>query len=336
VFLLRGVDENGRFLLGEVAAIESNSMGQSKLALMDLSNRALTYLPGYLPDTRFQNSRSSYLWSGMAVDDDWIVWQQTDGAKVGVKIYNRASGNLSQLDITHITEPSVPGMLTTEPEVTAASVDHGMFVWTVLDPNAAEQGKVATVIKSYDFKTGRITTVGKHGVEPGISWPYVVWLEPDLTTLTEGEVCSNVVAKNLETGATNTLQGYCDLREVAPNDDWVASNSNGSAFIQNVYNTRRQIIRGDSGPEIQRLTMNQRLVAWAEWGKPTVWDRQLQKVVRLDGFEGTSTNADGCMVNGKMLAWQASTQPPGPAGAQPTPQPDDLYIYVMDTTQLPK
>jgi hypothetical protein len=80
--------------------------------------------------------------------------------------------------------------------------------------------------------------------------------------------------------------------------------------------------------------MNERLVAWAEWYKPMVWDRNLQKVVRLDGFDGTWVHADACLVNGKMLAWQASTQAPGPAGTYPTPLPDGLAIYVMDTTQL--
>jgi hypothetical protein len=231
LFLLRGIDENGHFLVGEVAPTDPTSFEESKLALMDLSNKAVTYLP----DAIFQNDTTSYIWSGVAVDGDWIVWQQNDGQttnKANVKIYNRSSGKLSHLEITHLTEPGVPGMLTTESEVTSASVDHGMFVWTELDQNAAEQGKVATVIKAYDFTTGQSTVIGKHGVAPSISWPYVAWLQPDLTTVIEGEVCSNIVTKNLETGATNALQAYCDLRGVAMHDDWVASSSDGSAFIQ--------------------------------------------------------------------------------------------------------
>jgi hypothetical protein len=106
-------------------------------------------------------------------------------------------------------------------------------------------------------------------------------------------------------------------------------------FLENLGPTRRQVIAPQQdGSFHYNLSLNDRLVTWESEGPPRVWDRALERLVELDGYAGS---VDGRVVNGHTLAWQSAPSykdwidSPGQGML-----PDNLTIYVMDTSQLPK
>jgi hypothetical protein len=323
VLILEGVAPDGRFVAGALVPRSRTSFEASRLVLMDVAGGQVTEV-ATLPFDYAGNSRGL----GLTVDGDWVVWHEAGT----LKAYNVATRALSKIEMATDSRAGVPESYV--PSVLAVSVDHGVAVWAETTSEKPEQDRVASVVKRADLATGRVSIIGRSGVNPVISWPVAAWIEPDLSTVVEGQALSRLVTLDLETGALRRLGDLHDLWEIAIRGDTIVSQAEDVVYLENLQQTRRQVITPQSGVAINKLTLNERLVTWVSEGSPRVWDMELERLVSLDGYAGS---VGGRVVNGHTLAWESAPSYKDWIDSQgQSALPDNLTIYVMDTLRLPK
>lgn len=329
VLMLRAVSEDGSFVAGVLVPRTGGGSDRLKIVLMDVGSKRITEVgtlaQGYV-------GTASYGGSSIAVDGDWVVWQEGST----IRAYNKASRSYSQVE-TCCTDPSRYPDFNRIPQARWLSVDRGAVVWAEGSEEEAPAGKVRSVVKRADLETGQTTVIGKYGLSPVISWPTVAWIEPDLSTEVEGEFSSSIVTLDLETDEARTLgPPRWSLREIGAYQDWVAYAAMGAGmiFIENAAQTRRQVVAPMGGEFRTRLTMNERLVAWTSGGIPKVWDRAQERLVSLEGYAGSG---EACVVNGSALAWQSVPSAEDWMASEGTGSlPGNYTIYVVDSAKLGK
>lgn len=323
LLMLKAVAEDGKSLVGVAVPRDRTSSAAAKLVLMEVETRRITEI-ATKPN---EYTGSNYAWAtGASMDREWVVWREA----TTLQVYNIATDQRSEIKISneYLNAPMRIGGTT--------ALDHGIAVWAEGTSEKPEQDRIASVVKSVRIATGEITVLGRSGVNPGISWPTVIWIEPDLTTdpTQEGQVASRIVTLNLESGATLVLDGLYESDEVASYEDSVTWRgwSMGLIFLADFAQTSRQVIAPQYYSERQNLTLNKRLVAWDSSGGD-VWDRQLGRLVMLNETYRTGT----ARVKGQTLAWQSVPDTNQQMGYGPdTLQPDDMTIHLLDTSQLSK
>lgn len=332
-FRLVAVDEDGRFLVGEVnlSAVANASSEVSNLSIMDLPTGGVSPIPGSA-----WGDAGYYVRGSAVVNGDWIAWLMgsADGetSKLTIKAYNRVTASVVDIPLKPTVDNIVPDFRSLLPSLSSNSVDHNMVVWAEASGEIVK-GKLASVIKSYNLDTGETTEIGRYGLRPVIYWPYVAWLETDLGSAIEGEYNVTIVVHNLQTGENRTLGTNYSIRELAIYDDTIGYTAGISGILENMAQTRRQIITPYGFAQVWRLTLNDRLAASLGTNAPAVWDRKLEEVVRLTGFTSSSQGNFGtCVVNGHTLAWQSG---PKLDVTNPITPPTDVKIYVVDTNSLP-
>jgi hypothetical protein len=321
-FLLRGVSADGRFIVGFDMPRDTNHEEHLRLVMMEVSTRDVTEI------ARIPNPSSSgyVVVPHVSMDREWGAW--TEGKLI--RAYNMASGRTTQLEMTSL------GAETRYLATVALriSVDSGVVVWAEGDYWDTQNGRVASVIKMADLETGKVSTIGEHGIRPVISGSNVLWVEPDLTTEVEGIVSSRIILHNLQTGERRDLGLYHWVYDIAIRGDSMVLRFSNSLTLQNLAQTRRQIMASEHYREnIYGYTINEQVVAWNGGLTPMVWDRSLQRLVELRG--GVAYMNMGLMVNGDNLAWQAAP-PSGQAPVTFSLFPEGSTIYLLDTTQLRK
>ena len=322
MFLLRGVTEDGGTIVGLMVPRVQSDAGSTKLAVMDVSSRQLTEIaplqlpnPGYYP-----------FWHEVALDGEWVAWW--DGS--AISLYNVTTRASSQI------ETSTNGLESFHeiPMMVRVSIDRGVAVWAEGSGRETEGGRVDSVVKSIELSTGQISTLGEHGVYPVISWPLAAWIEPDLTTRTEGISRSKIVTMDLQTGAKRDLGTYHWVQGIGLHNDAIVLSFSGGLFnvLQDLTQTRRQIImpEGYNSSHLYGSSLNERLATLSTGGAPRVWDRKLNHLVDLGGY---GSSVAGRLINGNTLAWQVV---PKGERVDPFKLPDNLTIYLLDTSQLPK
>jgi hypothetical protein len=323
VLILEGVAADGRFVAGVVVPRSRTSFEAPRLVLMDVAGGQITEV-ATLPFEYAGNSRGL----GLTVDGDWVVWHEAST----LKAYNVATATLSQIELAADSRMGVPESYV--PYASAVAAGHGVVVWAETTSGKPEQDRVASVVKSADLATGRVSIIGRGGVNPVISWPVAAWIEPDLSTVVEGQARSRLVTLDLETGAPRRQGDLRELWEIGIHGDTIATQAQGVVYLENLQQTRRQVIAPQGGSIMNKLTLNERLVTWVSEGPPRVWDRELERLVNLDGYAGS---VGGRVVNGHTLAWQSAPSYKDWMGSQEQGVlPDNLTIYVMDTLRLPK
>jgi hypothetical protein len=324
IFMLSGVAEDGRFVVGTIVPRDRRSMEKPRIALMDTATGRLTEIA----TAHNYASNAYFACAGATVDGDWVVWQE--GRKF--RVYNVVTQALSEVQpAARVGSDSIgPYAL---PSTGGVWVDNGILVWAERSNEPAPPDKMPSVVKTYDLATGSMQTVGRYGAQPVISWPIVAWIEPDLTTEVDGELQADLVALNLQTGERRTLIRFWSMREIGIHGDAIVGRSGSMVFLINLDGTRKQVIAPENMGWEGRFTMNERLVT-ACHGPDRVWDRAQDRLVSLNGYGYTLSK----IINGHMLAWQSvgsykewiySTQ-------SGNVLPGDLAIHLLDTSQLPK
>ncbi|MFL5734987.1 MAG: hypothetical protein ACJ78Q_17655, partial [Chloroflexia bacterium] len=326
VFLLKGVAEDGQFVVGLRVSRAQPGEEAPELVLMDVDSRVITEvaeLPGDYGSNAFGRG-----WFGLAVDGDWVVWQEA-GA---LKAYNVVTRTRTEINRATDSRGGIPDAYL--PPSQAVSADHGIVVWAEGTTEKPEKDRAASVIKSADLATGQVSVIGKGGVNPSISWPTVAWIEADLSTLVEGQARNRLVTLDLQTGEVHRRDELRDMSEVAIYSDSIALMNFSMIFLENLGPTRRQVISPQQdGAFHSKLSLNDRLVAWVAEGPPRVWDRERESLVELDGYAG---GGEARVVNGHTLAWESAPSFKDWMGAQGSGAvPDNLTIYVVDTSRLP-
>jgi hypothetical protein len=317
-----GVSPDARFVVALVLRGPCTCDWTARVVTVDVATGARTEI-GAL--TTLQGNMV-YTVRSAAVSGDWIVWPDADHFSA----FNTATNALQTVPIGHGTEPVLDFFM--DYWTGKTQVDHNVLVWSEGSPGTPDPGRQPTVVKSRDLNTGEETVLGRGGQNPVISYPYVAWIEADLTTLNEGDVLSRIVVANLETHELRReLPGLRWPYELALKDGWLVTWSHfNTTFLENLEQTRRFVIRPQEGVSTSGLTLNDRIVTWMGQGPTRVWDRRLERLVLLDSGGGGMT-----FVNGNALVWEASEGGEGKAGANGAPvPPGDFTIYVMDTGQL--
>jgi len=322
MLMLKAVAEDGKTIVGLIVPLDKTSFVASKLVLMDVASLQITEI-ATKPD---EYGSSNHVWAkGASMNREWIVW--LEGRTL--QVYNIKSHQRSEIKISHeYLDARMPIKET-------ISVDHGIAVWAEATSEEAVKDRIASIVKSVQLATGETSVLGRYGVNPIISWPTVAWIEPDLTTEQEGQVLARLVTLDIQSGATKVLGGLWGFTEVAVSGDtlvWTNWDSGAGTILSNFAETRRQVIipQQQQSAGHQKLTLNERLVAWSSGD---VWDRNLGRLVWLDKTKG----AGSAILKGDMLAWQILPPYTQQMGYEPfTMQPEDMKIYLLDTSQLPK
>jgi hypothetical protein len=329
IFLLRAVAADGKVIAGWIVPRSENGQEATRLALMDVATRQITEV-AVLPTTGQDINQFRYSsWGKIYMDGGWVVWQE--GPQL--KIYNISTQKHRQIATASDNMGAIPGFYRMA-RADVVSLDHDLVVWAEGSNETPEAGKLASVIKSLDLATGTISVIGKHGANPVISWPNVAWLEPNLVEDTEGLIYSKPVVVNLTTGEKQYMSERYHVGAIALYGDTLLVNEWGMMFLNNLAETRRQIITPQQNrSNTYGFTLTDRLVAWCSRG-PQVWDRTLQSLVSLGG---ASDEYGATLVNESALAWQASPNYSAWMESRERGElPADFNIYLIDTSHLPK
>jgi hypothetical protein len=320
ILTFKAVSEDGKTIVGRAGPTDRKSFAPPKLVLMDVASRQVTEI-AKAPD----ESGAFYTWvNGVSMDQEWVVWPE---GRI-LQVYNITTRQRSEIQMRdEFLEAHMPIKET-------ISVDHGIAVWAEKASEKPGQDRIASVVKSVELATGETSVLAPSGMNPMISWPMVIWIEPDLTTIQEGQVLSRLVTLNLETGAHQVMSGLLGVDEVAAYGETATWQGWGMnvVVLQDFAETRKQIIAPLDTTGRQNLTINERLVAW-DSARSDVWDREIGRLIRLNETRAPVT----VRLQGRMLAWQTDPSFNHRLGFESDIlQPEEMKIYLLDTTTLNK
>ncbi len=265
-----------------------------------------------------------------AADDHWVVWTEADDQpnffNWTLFAYNQQTRQVRQLaQATKINGQAVSGPYPT------VVLDHGLLIWNQAVGPVSPATLDNAVVRTENLATGTVTTLATRAGAPlALSWPWVAWSQ--VTTGSGGYT----LLKNLNTGQELhiTIQSsYITLAgtSVAYTDIQGYRLYLLSDVTQSTTNPQILVQVEDAGDHIQYITMNDRLIAWAQYTAIQVWDRAEHRLVTLPISNGESDS----WVGGHTLVWLD----PEPKAQQDQDLRENLIptptFDVIDTANLP-
>lgn len=256
---------------GNTFPMQSRSVDTSQyidsIGLIDLHTGHITLL-ATLP--------TGYLALACTVTGPWVIWMQAysnTSPHWMLKAFNRQNGEVRLLD-----QGNGPSGL--QPEAS-----NGRVVWTMAtaDTSGATQSEI------YTFATGTKTVLAPQTSGPRISWPWVSW--------TDG-VAKAIVFTNLETAQqvrlpmpySPTTVAFAGTSFVYTNDDYSQVTLVPSILAQPMGSYVIEDKQTDGSDFDEFPTLNERLVSWVGPHSWLVFDRKLQRPVKIaigaNGFDG--------------------------------------------------
>ncbi|HEY1387833.1 MAG TPA: hypothetical protein VGF38_04750 [Ktedonobacterales bacterium] len=317
-----GITDDGQ-VCGSTWLMRSQSVNLSKViesvGLMDLHTGHIAL---------FATMPAGYYQVACTVTGSWVIWTQTPGSNVAsaaahwvIKAFNRQTGDIRQLDQGHGPSGQQP-YTSIQPQPYASN---GRVVWTTYSQDTP--GKTQSEI--YTFATGKKTVLAPLTGGPRISWPWVSWGDGD---------ASAVVFENLETGQqvrlpmsyAPTTVAFAGTSYVYTNSDYSQVTLVPSILAQPITSYVVEDKQADGGDFNEFPTLNDRLVTWQG---PNVWlvfDRKLQRPVKIAiGVNGLN----GFVSSHYLVATPALTQ--ADWDAQSHGLPYNAVMLVIDTNTLP-
>lgn len=313
---------DGKFAVCVAWSVDWEEHGGSrpgKVVLVDVANHNVNEIR-----TLPHNNTQAF---DISADDQWIAWIETTNAMANsdatIYAYNLATNTLQE--VTHAAKlgPNIPMGTTIGPS--SPRVNHGTVVW--FEDALSNHGSVARVIRKLDLDTRQAETLAENAFYPKISWPYVSWLQgresnPQITTY-------YIDVLNLQTGVTKTLRDPYTPNFDIYDKDVVWATRSGELVLTDVDETYRQVLmRGSYGENIERLTMNDRLIAWNSYEPAMVWDRMLGRLVDIP-----DRDARNIFLSGDYLVWQSLG---ANSSSAPANTSTGATINVVDTSSLRK
>lgn len=257
-----------------------------------------------------------------AGDGRWIVWQEAndepDFYNWRLRAYDRDTGSVREIAraTTDAGGAPLPGPLS------FVATGHGLAMWGQgVGPRVSAGSMQDAVVRRADLASGSVTTVAVSAGWPALSWPWAAWVVFEGTG-------GYVHTTNLDTGRTSRLEiRPASLSLSGPN---LAYNDAASLSVWlvdrvDVGGPGTMVARSPEGNYLEWPTINPRIVAWAENGSSTVFDRARVQEVVLPVSSGWSSST----ASGPLLVWE-ETDPSTPVSQG---WPD--RVAVVDTSVLP-
>ncbi len=317
-----GITDDGK-VCGSTWLMRTQSVDLSKViesvGMMDLHTGHIAL---------FATMPAGYYQVACTVTGSWVIWTQTPGSNIAsaaahwvIKAFNRQTGKTILLDQGHAPNGQQP-WVSIQPEPDASN---GRVVWTTYSQDTP--GK--TQSEMYTFATGKKTVLAPLTGGPRISWPWVSWGDGD---------ASAVVFENLETGQHMSLpMSYAPTTVAFAGTSYVYTNSDYSqvtlvpsilAQPMSSYVIEDRQTDGSTFDEFP--TMNDRLITWVGPNAWLVFDRKLQRPVKIAiGVNGLS----GFISSHYLVATPNITQ--ADMDAQHQGLPYHHVMLVIDTNTLP-
>lgn len=258
----------------------------------------------------------------------WVIWSQTYGntfesyaAHWVLKALNRQTGEVRVLDQARSPDGQQPPA-SIRPEPYASN---GRVVWTTY--SQATPG--TTQSEMYSFATGTKTVLADQTSGPKLSWPWVSWGDG---------IGKAMVFKNLESGqqvrlpmqSPPTTAAFAGTSFVYTNSDYSQVSWVPSILVQPISASVIEDKQIDGSGFDEFPTLNARLISWVGPDAWLVFDRKLQRSVKIaigaHGFAG--------FVSGHYLvAFPPLTEAEFDAQRQGLPY--HHVLQVIDTNTLP-
>lgn len=317
-----GITDDGQ-VCGSTWLLRSQSVDLSKIiesvGLIDLHTGRITL---------FATMPAGYFQMACTVTGSWVIWMQTSGTTFEsyashwvIKAFNRQTGQTIQLDQGHGPSANQP-WVSIQPEPDASN---GRVVWTTYSQDTP--GK--TQSEMYTFATGKKTVLAPLTGGPRISWPWVSWGDGD---------ASEIVFENLETGQqvrlpmsyAPTTVAFAGTSYVYTNSDYSQVTLVPSILAQPITSYVVEDRQMDGSTFDEFPTLNDRLITWTGPNAWLVFDRKLQRPVKIAiGANGLS----GFISSHYLVATPALTQ--ADWDAQTHGLPYNAVMIVIDTNTLP-
>jgi len=253
-------------------------------------------------------------------DGYWVVWSEAADQPYfydwRLRAYDITSGTVSELArAVDVDGSPVPG------PYPLPSVSHGLAVWgQAVGPMGADPSEMNNgVVREADLATGRISILATSAGMPVIAWPWITWgVWSGATGYTHIEDLATKQISRLDVmPPTIALNG----RSAAYND----ADSHSVFLVDDMAQpAARLIAQGvDAADHLEWITLNSRLVAWAQSTTTQVYDRAEQRVVALPMTFGRSA----VYVCGPLAVWEDFD--PGASG-----QDNPTHLVILDSTHL--
>jgi hypothetical protein len=253
-------------------------------------------------------------------DGHWVVWSEAADQPYfydwRLRAYDLTSGTVTELARAVDANGSpVPG------PYPVPSVSHGLAVWgQAVGPMGAGPSEMRNgVVREADLASGKVSTLATSAGMPVIAWPWITWgVWSDDTGYTRIEDLGTNRTSRLDVmPPTIALNG----RSAAYNDP-----DSHSVFLVDdmAQPAARLIAQGvDAADHLEWITLNARLVAWAQSTTTQVYDRAEQRLVALPMTFGRSA----VYVCGPLAVWEDFD--PGASG-----QDNPTHLVILDSTHL--
>ncbi len=262
------------------------------------------------------------------VTGSWVIWSQAYGntfesyaAHWTLTALNRQTGEVRLLDQGHAPEGQQPSA-SIRPEPSASN---GRVVWTTYSQDTPG----ATQSELYTFATGIKTVLAPHTSGPQISWPWASWGDG---------VTRAVVFENLETGQQvhlpmqypPTTVAFAGTSFVYTNSDYSQVMWIPSILAQPMSASVIEDKQTDGSEFDEFPTLNARLISWVGPNAWLVFDRKLQRPVKIAvGAHGLEGFVSGHYLVASPPLTEADYQ------AQHQGLPYQHVLEVLDTNTLP-
>ncbi len=253
-------------------------------------------------------------------DGHWVVWSEAADQPYfydwRLRAYDLTSGTVTELTrAVNVNGAPVPG------PYPVPSVSHGLAVWgQAVGPMGAGPSEIANgVVREADLASGKVSTLATSAGMPVIAWPWIAW------GVWSGDT-GYIRIQDLETRQSTRLDVMPPTialsgRSAAYNDP----DSHSVFLIDDMAQPApRLIAQGvDAADHLEWITLNSRLVAWAQSTTTQVYDRAEQRLVGLPMTFGRSA----VYLCGPLAVWEDFD--PGASGHD-----NPTHLVILDSTQL--
>jgi len=307
---------DGKYLIGiSQPNAFPNTQDPSYAVLYDVANGALQQM------AELVSPKSQILWAG--ADDRWVVWSEAPDQPYfydwRLRSFDRRTGRVRE-----IARATVAGGRPVQGPYPEPFVSHGILVWGQAVGDGLGPGRMRNaVVREVDLSTDVATTVATSAGAPVISGPWVAW------EVATGSLAGYVQLSNRETTQTIRIDQapptfVLDRSSAAFNDPEALSISLIDDITSSV--APRVIARGDDvADHLEWVTLNARVVAWAQSNATRVYDRAEKRLVALPLVQGRS----GVTICGPLIVWEEIA-----LGTSPYRGWSDS-ILIVDSSTLP-
>jgi hypothetical protein len=203
------------------------------------------------------------------------------------------------------------------------SVSHGLVVWgqAIAPVGSAPADLANAVVREADLATGKISTLATSAGMPAIAWPWLAW------GVSSGDTGSMRVT-NLETHQVVRIDQSPPTFALSSASAAYNDPDSMSVFLIDDIATQtpaRRIATGvDVADHLEWITLNARIVAWAQSTATRVYDRIERRLVDLPMTWGRSA----VYVCGPLVVWEDFD--PGASG-----QDNPTHLMIVSSASLP-